>query len=304
MGKRYQACLLGKMPIQRLKPQNSTSASATANLPPPPKQQKKSAHNAIERRYRNNINDRIAELKNVVPALLHAKLKDSRTGKRSHKSIDDDDDDGEDGEEYLDGVAVATKLNKATILRKATEYITHLKKTGDDMRQENLLLQQLLSQLPGGEDVLAQYRAQREQREQEMHRQRMLERQQQQQNKQRKMSRKRSRQSEDEMSSSSRPSTPPGSTIGNRIFMAIFAGLTYFSSSPLTAGPSTANQYENHHHISRASSGSDGSIPSPTPSNVTTAPSVMQSILSFSNAWYSFFFVLCSTDEKNAAFIY
>ncbi|PHZ07507.1 HLH-domain-containing protein, partial [Rhizopus microsporus ATCC 52813] len=100
------------------------------------RQHKKTAHNAIERRYRNNINDRIAELKNAVPALLYAKVKDNNGRKRKN----DEEDDGEDGEEYLDGVAVATKLNKATILRKATEYINHLKKTGEDIKRENEVL--------------------------------------------------------------------------------------------------------------------------------------------------------------------
>lgn len=174
---------------------------------------KKTAHNAIERRYRNNINDRITELKNAVPALLYAKV-NNRTGKRTH----DDEDEGEDGQEYLDGVAVATKLNKATILRKATEYINHLKKTGDDVRRENETLQHILAQLPGGSDILQRYKQTRES-------QLYQEEQQQQRKKTPAANRKRTKykHSDDE-------SPPPA--MASRVFMAVFMSITFFSTSP------------------------------------------------------------------------
>jgi hypothetical protein len=211
----------------------------------PPPLQKKSAHNAIERRYRNNINDRIAELKNAVPALLYAKVKDNNN-RSSHKRNQDDDDD-EDGQEYLDGVAVATKLNKATILRKATEYIVHLKHQEDEMKQENSTLQHLLSQLPGGYEILNRYQSQKVQREQEMQRQKLQERalQKQKQQKQRKANRKRSRHtSPDSITSSNSDNTnnhffmpilhqQQQQPVTNRVFMAAFMAITFFSSSPV-----------------------------------------------------------------------
>ncbi|KAI9016433.1 hypothetical protein CLU79DRAFT_847614 [Phycomyces nitens] len=250
-----------KVPIQRLKPTGG-SGNATPVLPGGGRQLKKTAHNAIERRYRNNINDRIAELKNAVPALLHAKPKDTRTGKRAHRSIDDDDDDGEDSEEFLDGVAVATKLNKATILRKATEYILHLKKSGEDMKRENATLQHILSKMPGGPASLNLYRQQKMQREQDALHQQVVERQllKQQQQQRKAASRKRSRQqsssfdTHDEYESSasstgSDPLTPPA--ISNQVYMAVFMALTFFSTSPLTSGPNASEQYQNHHHRSR-----------------------------------------------------
>ncbi|KAI7847901.1 hypothetical protein BDC45DRAFT_575346 [Circinella umbellata] len=294
-----------KVPIQRLKPpvtsavQQTNGGLITSNGG---RQQKKTAHNAIERRYRNNINDRIAELKNAVPALLHAKLKDSRTAGKRSRTMDDEDDEAEDGEEFLDGVAVATKLNKATILRKATEYITHLKKTGEDMQQENAVLQHLLAQLPGGQEVLGRYRMQKVQREQDMQRQRLIERQQmtkqQQQQPQRKPGRKRTKTSpspgmmeeyESGSTTGSDPATPPPNNVGNRVFMAIFACLTFFSSSPLTAGPSSSEQFQNHHHASRAASNVGETVGDSN--NYTLAPtsstntSFISSLLPFDNTW-------------------
>ncbi|RCI01011.1 hypothetical protein CU097_015208 [Rhizopus azygosporus] len=248
----------GKIPIQRLKTLNSinnsvnTSASNSSSVNAPGRQHKKTAHNAIERRYRNNINDRIAELKNAVPALLYAKVKDNNGRKRKN----DEEDDGEDGEEYLDGVAVATKLNKATILRKATEYINHLKKTGEDIKRENEVLQNILSQLPGGADILQRYHMQKQQREKELQRQQLLERElQKQQEQQRKAAnRKRARynrnihDASDEYESSSSspdPATPPAMT--SRVFMAMFMAITFLSTSPLTTNTTPAE----HHHVSR-----------------------------------------------------
>ncbi|CAO3592097.1 unnamed protein product [Absidia cylindrospora] len=282
-----------KVPIQRLKPATDgsiplpLSASDVTGLGGNGGKQKKTAHNAIERRYRNNINDRITELKNAVPALLHAKSKDKSTlgqpqanagGKRGRLQTNDDDDDdiGEDGEEYLDGVAVATKLNKATILRKATEYINHLKRTGDDMKRENDSLQHLLAQLPGGHEVLAHYQMQKVQREQMMQRQLMMERQllKQEQLNRKKAASKRKRAKRQQQSShhpdedyyddgslssnsENHPRTPPSADnsglANNRVFMALFMAISFFSSSPLTT-PAGSEQVNNHHHMSRTAS--------------------------------------------------
>ncbi|KAG0165037.1 hypothetical protein DFQ28_009302 [Apophysomyces sp. BC1034] len=123
---------------------------------------KKVAHNAIERRYRNNINDRIQELKNVVPALYKAKA----------TSSEDDEEDSEEEERIVDGVPVAKKLNKATILHKATEYIEYLKHTNDLVDRENRILEQILAQLPNGAPLLARFQVQKREF-QEMEQQRL-----------------------------------------------------------------------------------------------------------------------------------
>ena len=261
----------------------------TAQNPPAVRQHKKTAHNAIERRYRNNINDRIAELKNAVPALLYAKVNKTAGSKRRNE---DDDDEGEDGEEFLDGVAVATKLNKATILRKATEYINHLKKTGQDIKRENQALQNILTQLPGGADILQRYHIQKQQREREIHQQMMMERElQKQQDQQRKAAnRKRARHNDDEYESSSSspdPITPPAMT--NRVFMAIFMCITFFSTSPLTAGPNSSGQYTDHHHTSRATTMGEQQqqqAPENSFTNTNASPeSFLGSMFKFDDAW-------------------
>ncbi|KAF9548250.1 hypothetical protein EC957_007019 [Mortierella hygrophila] len=139
-----------KIPITRLKPPVSGTPAPVPPAtqgPQPTKQQKKVAHNAIERRYRNNINDRISDLKNVVPALCNIKTKDEK------------DDEDEDDEKDADGVTKATKLNKATILRKATEYIIVLQKRESGTKSENAILRRLLTALPGGVELLEQHQA-------------------------------------------------------------------------------------------------------------------------------------------------
>ncbi|CAH2063297.1 unnamed protein product, partial [Iphiclides podalirius] len=70
---------------------------------PKVKEVKRSAHNAIERRYRTSINDRIVELKNMLV-----------------------------GEE--------AKLNKSAILRKTIEYIKYLQNQNTRLKQENMAL--------------------------------------------------------------------------------------------------------------------------------------------------------------------
>ncbi|KAG8226034.1 hypothetical protein J437_LFUL004155 [Ladona fulva] len=85
-----------KLPINRI---------TTLSSPPEPKEKevKRSAHNAIERRYRTSINDKIIELKNIVV-----------------------------GEE--------AKLNKSAILRKAIDYIRFLQNSNNKLKQENMAL--------------------------------------------------------------------------------------------------------------------------------------------------------------------
>ncbi|TVY75968.1 Sterol regulatory element-binding protein, partial [Lachnellula suecica] len=83
---------------------------------------KKTAHNMIEKRYRTNLNDKIAALRDSVPSLRVMSKKKSR---------------GQDVEEDLQGLTPAHKLNKATVLSKATEYIAHLESRNKHLSKEN-----------------------------------------------------------------------------------------------------------------------------------------------------------------------
>lgn len=238
----------------------ATESSPVQGSATPEKPEKKVAHNAIERRYRNNINDRIAELKSVVPALVHAKVK---TGmKRSQANEDEDDDD--DDAEVLDGVAVATKLNKATILRKATEYIVHLKNVAQQTKMDNTALRQIISHLPGGQEALMRHQLQNQHRVQQESVRMAFQIDQQKQEQpvgndgnRRKRRRAYDRRSQED-SDSSGPVTPPNSAAG-RIFMAAFMAVSLFATSPLTTG-SVQRAADDHHHTSRTAASGPSSL--------------------------------------------
>lgn len=82
---------------------------------------KKRSHNVIEKRYRANLNEKIAELRDSVPSLKAAAAAQLNEG---------------DGP----GVTPANKLNKASILSKATAYIQHLELRNRRLDEENLAL--------------------------------------------------------------------------------------------------------------------------------------------------------------------
>jgi len=63
---------------------------------------KKTAHNMIEKRYRTNLNDKIAALRDSVPS-----LRIMSKGSRGEDGLDDRED--------LQGLTPAHKLNKATV---------------------------------------------------------------------------------------------------------------------------------------------------------------------------------------------
>lgn len=78
----------------------------------------KTSHNMIEKRYRTNINEKILALRDCVPS-LRCVVDGSPTA-----------------EKELDGLTPASKLNKATVLTKATEYILHLQSKNELLIKE------------------------------------------------------------------------------------------------------------------------------------------------------------------------
>jgi hypothetical protein len=95
--------------------QNGNNSQEDGDEPP----MKKTSHNVIEKRYRNNLNDKIVELRNSVPSL--------RAMGRANRGDDTED---------LEGLTPAHKLNKATVMGKATEYIRHLEKRNKSLSDE------------------------------------------------------------------------------------------------------------------------------------------------------------------------
>jgi hypothetical protein len=96
---------------------------------------KKRPHNVIEKRYRANLNEKIAELRDSVPSL--------RVSKKSGQ----DADCGEEEDGDLDGLTPTNKLNKASILTKAVEYIRHLELRNKKLDDENAALKERLHTL-------------------------------------------------------------------------------------------------------------------------------------------------------------
>lgn len=97
---------------------------------------KKRAHNVIEKRYRANLNEKIAELRDSVPNL--------RATKNPNGDSNEDDDE--------EGTSSTNKLNKASILSKATEYIKHLEIRNKRLEDENTALKNRLRQVDKAAD--------------------------------------------------------------------------------------------------------------------------------------------------------
>ncbi|SCW01243.1 LAFE_0D08284g1_1 [Lachancea fermentati] len=85
----------------------------------------RTSHNVIEKKYRTNINDKILQLREIVPSL--------RIASKREAGVAVTDTDKRD----LDGLEPARKLNKASILIKTIEYIRHLENKCSTYKFEN-----------------------------------------------------------------------------------------------------------------------------------------------------------------------
>uniref|UniRef100_A0A3Q3IZH9 Sterol regulatory element-binding protein 1 n=1 Tax=Monopterus albus TaxID=43700 RepID=A0A3Q3IZH9_MONAL len=84
----------------------------------PHKGEKRTAHNAIEKRYRSSINDKILELKDLV-------------------------------------AGTEAKLNKSAVLRKAIDYIRYLHQANQKLKQENMALKLAVQKNKSLKDLVA-----------------------------------------------------------------------------------------------------------------------------------------------------
>ena len=89
---------------------------------------KKTSHNVIEKRYRSNLNDKIARLRDSVPEL---RTSQGPVRRRPHKAAGTDSE-GSGDEDASSGL----KFNKATVLTKATEYIQQLERQNQRLLAE------------------------------------------------------------------------------------------------------------------------------------------------------------------------
>ncbi|TEA20245.1 Transcription factor CPH2 [Colletotrichum sidae] len=123
----------------------SSSSSRSASPEPPARRTKhsepsKNPHNMIEKRYRVNINEKIIALRDAVPS-LRCVVQQTENPQAAAES-----DETFDVVEELGGLMPARNLNKATILSKATEYITHLEKKNGALWKENQELEKRLAE--------------------------------------------------------------------------------------------------------------------------------------------------------------
>lgn len=107
---------------------NSSTASARAGRVSKPRGKDKTNHNLIEKKYRTNINAKILMLRDAVPTLRFA------AGASRESSV-----------AALEGLSPASKLNKASIFTKATEYIQHLEQKVEYLSAKNQELQSMLN---------------------------------------------------------------------------------------------------------------------------------------------------------------
>ncbi|KAB5566582.1 helix-loop-helix DNA-binding domain-containing protein [Coniochaeta sp. 2T2.1] len=120
----------GQLPARpQPKRQTSTSDKGKGNA----KGSDRAAHNDIERKYRTNLKDRIAELKSAVPAL-----------QTISEDAGDEDEPSQPGR--------APKVSKGTVLTKATEYIQQLERRNKQIMAEH---QTLSRRLQAFEQLLA-----------------------------------------------------------------------------------------------------------------------------------------------------
>lgn len=129
--KEIEAISIGKQDMlndESVSPEERKPSIKGASKVTKPGRKDKVSHNQIERKYRTNINTKILALRDAVPSLRIA-------AGCNDVSVAD-----------LEGLTPASKLNKASVLDKATEYIRHLERKNETLMIENRNLQRLIQE--------------------------------------------------------------------------------------------------------------------------------------------------------------
>ncbi|KAL6934804.1 hypothetical protein ACO0R3_000768 [Hanseniaspora guilliermondii] len=116
------------------------------------KKKPKMSHNIIEQKYRDNINDKILQFKNIVPSLQMCCLREEYLKDYSTKEVEYGNTNNYlDGMvtdpkllKRLDGLEPAKKLSKAIILSKSYEYIEHMEKKVEQLEERISRYERLL----------------------------------------------------------------------------------------------------------------------------------------------------------------
>ncbi|THH18715.1 hypothetical protein EUX98_g8908 [Antrodiella citrinella] len=120
------------------------------------RRRRRESHNAVERRRRDNINEKISELATLIPECLldpaapaSAGNEDGLLSPTSPVDIDDEKETAKD-KEAKDKDGAAVKANKGMILRKSVEYIRYLQQLVTAQASRNRDLEQQLQTYRNG----------------------------------------------------------------------------------------------------------------------------------------------------------
>ncbi|KAK6463938.1 helix-loop-helix DNA-binding domain-containing protein [Scheffersomyces coipomensis] len=130
---------------------STSNSSSNLNMVSKPKKRRaprkrltdsqKQAHNKIEKKYRININAKIAGLQQIIPWVAYEKTA-FETGQK-----DEDDEDCDEKSNVNN--ANCARLNKSIILEKAIDYILHLQKNEKKIESELQMLRSEVVRLGG-----------------------------------------------------------------------------------------------------------------------------------------------------------
>ncbi|SCV69800.1 BQ2448_1194 [Microbotryum intermedium] len=113
-------------------------------------------HNAVERRYRNNINNHLSALRDAIPALRHLKPLPSMpvSRRRASQFTLTTGHQLPTPEGLIDGIPAAKTLSKGTVLGKAIEYIHYLQHARSDGQEDIEMFKQILLEMVGNGQAL------------------------------------------------------------------------------------------------------------------------------------------------------